>query len=98
LTKSSIHGKIRYKQKHKTSLERRKKKMAKTKKIDPKVTFKGNVMSIVADALIAKGLVVESGDDYGFTTGTIVVKGDTYDLQLKPITPKAGVERYELAE
>ena len=72
--------------------------MAKTKKIDPKVTFKGNVMSIVTDALVAKGLVVESGDAYGFTSGTIVVKGDAFDLQLKPITPKAGVERYELAE
>lgn len=72
--------------------------MAKTKKIDPKATFKSTIMAQVSEALKASGIEVADGADYGFTSGTIVVKGESFDIQIKPIAPKAGLERYELAE
>lgn len=70
----------------------------KTKKIDPKMTFKGEVMEVVTSALTEKGFEILAGEDFGFTKGTLVVRGEAYDMQLKPITPKAGVERYEASE
>ena len=71
--------------------------MAKAKrKVDPKAVFKGEVMESIAEALEANGFDVDrDGASYGFTKGTILIKGVEYDLQLKPITPKTGLSRYE---
>ena len=68
------------------------------KKVDPKMTFKGEVMATVTTALEGAGYEIFSGEDFGFTKGTLVIRGESYDMQLKPITPKAGVERYEVGE
>ena len=38
----------------------------------------------------------ENYDDYGMTKGTLIVHGETCDLQIKFITPKSGVDRYEM--
>lgn len=73
--------------------------MAKSvKKIDPKATFKAEIMTVVQDALVAAGITVLDGSEFGMTKGTLVVRGASFDLQLKPITPKASVDRYEVAE
>ena len=68
----------------------------KVKKVDVKKVAKDKVMGVVFAALVAQGFEVMSGEDkFGFTGGTIVVRTETCDVQIKPITPKAGVERYE---
>jgi hypothetical protein len=73
--------------------------MAKSvKKIDPKAEYKALIMDIVRNALIEKGADVQDGANFGMTAGTIVVHGADFDLQLKPITTKAGVTRYTVAE
>ena len=38
----------------------------------------------------------ENYDDYGMTKGTLIVHGETCDLQIKFITPKSGIDRYEI--
>ena len=68
------------------------------KKIDLKAVFKGTVMAQVKTFLEAQGFTVIDGVEYGMTKGTLIVRGIDFDLQLKPITPKTGVDRYELAE
>lgn len=68
-----------------------------TKKVDPKAVAKKEVMAIVAEALVAAGLTVLTGEEFGMTSGTLVVRHATADIQLKPISPKAGVDRYEVA-
>lgn len=65
------------------------------KKVDVKKVEKDKVMEIVRAALVAAGYGVDDGADFGFTAGTVVVKGAKCDVQIKPITPKAGVDRYE---
>ena len=65
-----------------------------TKKVDVKKVEKEKVMAVVVAALEAAGYTVGEGTDYGFTSGTLVVRGEKCDVQLKPVTPKAGVERY----
>lgn len=68
------------------------------KKIDVKVKAKETVSAQIREALTAQGYTVESGDDYGFTTGTLVLKkgGDLpSDVQIKLITPKRGIDSYE---
>lgn len=72
--------------------------MAKTvKKVDPKMTAKTSLMATVADALRDAGMEILDGVDYGMTKGTLIVRTDATDIQLKPITPKAGITRYEIA-
>ena len=72
--------------------------MAKSvKKVDPKAVAKSTVMSTVADALRGAGLEVLDGAQFGMTAGTIVVRTPDTDIQIKPITPKAGIVRYEVA-
>jgi hypothetical protein len=66
------------------------------KKVDAKKVEKAKVMDIVAKALAEAGYTVAFGEDFGFTAGTIVVKGEKCDVQLKPITPKVGLDRYEV--
>jgi hypothetical protein len=69
--------------------------MAKAKKVDPKMVAKEMVMDKVSDVLVAQGMTVLDGENYGFTKGTIIVRLENVDIQLKPIAPKAGVDRYE---
>lgn len=66
------------------------------KKVDPKATAKKSVMEIVSKAITEAGMIVVDGADYGMTAGTIIVQTEQFDVQIKPITPKAGVERYEV--
>lgn len=70
----------------------------KTKKVDPKAVAKSKVMEEVAIALRAEGYEVLDGEAFGMTKGTIVVRTADTDIQVKPITPKAGLTRYEVAE
>ena len=68
------------------------------KKIDVKVKAKETVSAKIREAFEAQGYTVESGDDYGFTTGTVVLKkGDNLpcDVQIKLIVPKRGIDSYE---
>ena len=69
-----------------------------TKKVDVKAVEKARIMEIVKQALIANGIEVMDGADYGMTSHTLIAKGEACDVQLKPITPKAGIERYEMVE
>lgn len=66
------------------------------KKVDVKKVEKVAIMDVVTKALQEAGYEVSDGADFGFTAGTVVVKGAKCDVQLKPITPKAGVDRYEV--
>lgn len=68
------------------------------KKVDPKVVAKVSIMEKVAEALRSQGLEVLDGAEFGMTKGTIVVRTADTDIQVKPITPKAGLTRYEVAE
>lgn len=68
----------------------------KAKKVDPKAVAKAEVMGVVEQALVDAGYAVESGAAYGMTAGTIVVEVGGLHVQIKPIAPKTGVERYEV--
>lgn len=67
----------------------------KMKKINPKDTQKNEVMSVVREALANAGYEVLDGEDFAMTKGTVVIRAGVCDVQLKPITPKAGIDRYE---
>lgn len=67
----------------------------KAKVVDVKGVEKSRVMEVIESALVSAGFEVLDGVDYGFTKGTIVVRSELTDVQIKPITPKAGVTRYE---
>ena len=67
-------------------------------KVDPKAVAKEQVMAIVSQALAEAGYELADGTDYGMTKGTLVIHADVTDVQLKPITPKTGVDRYEREE
>lgn len=69
-----------------------------TKKVNPKEVFKGEIMAIIRESLEQLEIKVSDGLDYGMTKGTIIVHGENCDLQLKPITPKSGIDRYEIEE
>lgn len=70
----------------------------KMKKINPKDTQKNEVMTVVREALVNAGFEVLDGEDFAMTKGTIVAHHATCDVQIKPITPKAGIDRYEVVE
>lgn len=70
----------------------------KTKKINPKDTQKNEVMAVVREALVNAGFEVLDGEDFAMTKGTVVVRAGVCDVQLKPITPKAGIDRYEVVD
>lgn len=70
----------------------------KMKKINPKDTQKNEVMTVVREALVKAGYEILDGEDFAMTKGTVVVRAGVCDVQLKPITPKAGVDRYEVVE
>ena len=65
------------------------------KKVDAKTVEKQRVMKIIAQALINAGIDVLDGADYGMTVGTVVVRTAVTDVQIKPIVPKAGLNRYQ---
>lgn len=70
----------------------------KAKKVNPKDIAKQEVMAIIQKALEENGFELKDGVDYGMTKGTIIVSHKIADIQIKPISPKAGVDRYEIAE
>ena len=72
--------------------------MAKTKKINPKEIGKNKVMEMLKECLTQNNIPFENGEEFGFTKGTLVLHLEEFDMQLKPITPKTGVERYEKLE
>lgn len=71
--------------------------MKKTKKVNPKDTQKATVKDLLKDALSNIG-EIEDGREFGFTKDTIVIHAETCDVQVKLITPKTGVLRYEKEE
>ena len=69
--------------------------MAKTPKaVDPKVTAKAQISAVLREALEARQIEVLDGTEYGMTAGTIIARLPEFDIQVKPIAPKAGVTRY----
>lgn len=70
----------------------------KTKKINPKDTQKNEVMAVVREALANAGYEVLDGEDFAMTKGTVVIRAGVCDVQLKPITPKAGIDRYDVVD
>ena len=71
--------------------------MKKTKKVNPKDAQKATVKDLLKDALSNIG-EIEDGREFGFTKDTIVIHAETCDVQVKLITPKTGVLRYEKEE
>ena len=67
----------------------------KTKKINPKDIQKSEVMSVVRDALTSAGYEILDGENFAMTKETIVVRANECDVQLKPITPKQDIKRYD---
>lgn len=68
-----------------------------TKKVDVKKVSKLELSKMLADFLLEKGVAVHTNaEDYGFTEGTLVVETEACDVQVKFITPKAGVTKYEV--
>lgn len=67
----------------------------KAKKVNPKDIAKAEIMAIIQRALEENGIEFADGTDYGMTKGTLIVKHRISDIQIKPISPKAGVDRYE---
>ena len=72
-----------------------KKVVKRTKKVNEKDIAKNEVMAIIQKALEENGIDFKDGVDYGMTKGTIIVEHEKADVQIKPISPKAGLERYQ---
>lgn len=72
--------------------------MAKTKKMDFKKMAKKELSKQIKEFLQSMGIEVEDGIMYGFTEGTLVAHMEQTDIQIKLITPKAGIVRYEIIE
>lgn len=70
-------------------------KTKKVKKVNPKDIAKERVMAIIKESLEQVDIDYEDGVEFGMTKGTIVVHLDGYDVQIKPIAPKAGLDKYE---
>ena len=67
------------------------------KKVDVKKVSKLELSKLLADFLLEKGVAVHTNaEDYGFTEGTLIVETEACDVQVKFITPKAGVTKYEV--
>ena len=69
--------------------------MKKTKKIDVKKEAKRGLSEFIGQLLNSSDIAIERGTEFGFTEGTIVAHLDEVDVQIKLITPKAGLTRYE---
>jgi len=72
-----------------------KKVIKKIKKVNEKDIAKEEIMAIIQKALEDNGISFKDGVDYGMTKGTIIVEHEKADVQIKPITPKAGLIRYQ---
>lgn len=72
-----------------------KKVIKRTKKVNEKDIAKEEIMAIIHKALEDNGISFKDGVDYGMTRGTIIVEHEKADVQIKPITPKAGLTRYQ---
>ena len=72
-----------------------KKVIKRTKKVNEKDIAKNEIMAIIHKALEENGISFKDGVDYGMTRGTIIVEHEKADVQIKPITPKAGINRYQ---
>lgn len=71
-------------------------KRAKGKKVDVKRVAKQELSDLFKEFLVEKGIKVSSNaEDFAFTQGTLVVHMENTDVQVKLITPKAGLERYQ---
>ena len=69
------------------------------KKVDYKKEEKMAVKGSVQELFQELGFVVNDGKDvYGFTDGTLVVEMSKCDIQIKLISPKSGIDRYEKLE
>ena len=74
-------------------------KTKKVKKVDVKKEAKLELSALFAEFLESKGIEVDANyEDYGFTAGTLVVKMEKTDVQVKLVTPKAGLNRYKVVE
>ena len=74
-------------------------KTKKVKKVDVKKETKLELSALFAEFLESKGIEVDTNhEDYGFTAGTLVVKMEKTDVQVKLVTPKAGLDRYAVVE
>ena len=68
----------------------------KAKKVDVKKAAKTELSAMFAEFLAEKGIECNTNsENFGFTSGTLVVKMPNTDVQVKLITPKAGLERYQ---
>lgn len=65
------------------------------KKVDNKKVTKMATSEQIKEMFEGLGIEVGVGADYGFTEGTIVLHMEKCDVQVKLITPKAGIDRYE---
>ena len=65
------------------------------KKVNVKDVSKMEVMAIIQKALDKEGISYKDGVDYAMTNGTLIVEHKLADVQIKPISPKAGLERYQ---
>lgn len=72
-----------------------KKVIKRTKKVNDKDIAKEEIMAIIHKALEDNGISFKDGVNYGMTKGTIIVEHEKADVQIKPITPKAGLTRYQ---
>jgi hypothetical protein len=73
-----------------------KKVIKKSKKVDVKKLAKQELSDLFKEFLMEKGIEVSSNaEDYGFTQGTLIVHMENTDVQVKLITPKAGLTRYQ---
>ena len=72
-----------------------KKVIVRTKKVNEKDIAKDEIMAIIRKALEENGIEYKDGVEYGMTKGTIIVEHDKADVQIKPISPKAGLNRYQ---
>ena len=71
-------------------------KRTKGKKVDVKRVAKQELSDLFEEFLIEKGIKVSSNaEDFAFTQGTLVVHMEDTDVQVKLITPKAGLKRYQ---
>lgn len=65
------------------------------KKVNVKNQAKDEVMAIIEKALEEQGIKFKNGVDYAMTNGTIIVEHKLADVQIKPISPRAGLDRYQ---
>lgn len=69
------------------------------KKVDFKKVEKMFVKGEIQELFEGLGYMVNDGKEiYGFTDGTLVVEMDKCDIQIKLISPKSGIDRYEKLE